>query len=116
MEPTSAQLLLRAQYVNTCRESKNIVINTWAHYSHYSSTIPLKSYLTHLASIYSHPLTNHGGKMLRVDPVSTRKYLLEYESKTWRSALLTPADKLFTVHRLGSFPALKQCVTAGLDT
>ena len=45
--------------------------------------------------------------MLRADPVSTRKYLRVLESKTWRSELLTPADKLFTVDRLGSFPSSK---------
>ena len=52
-----------------------------------------------------------GGKTLRADPVSTRKYLLEFASKTWRSALLTPADKLFTVDRIDSFPAPKRCET-----
>ena len=50
-----------------------------------------------------------GGKMLRADPVSTRKYLWELESKTWRSAL--PADKLFIVDRLARFPAPKRCET-----
>ena len=50
-----------------------------------------------------------GGKMLSADPVSTRKYLRELESKTWRRTLLTPADKLFIVARLDSFPAPKRC-------
>ena len=45
--------------------------------------------------------------MLSSDPVSTRKYLRVLESKTWRSALLTPADNLFTVDRLGRFPSSK---------
>ena len=45
--------------------------------------------------------------MLSSDPVSTRKYLRVLESKTWRSALLTPVDNLFTVDRLGRFPSSK---------
>ena len=46
--------------------------------------------------------------MLREEPVSTRKYLRELESNTWRSEMLAPADKLFTVDRLGRFPAPKR--------
>ena len=34
------------------------------------------------------------GKMLREEPVSMRKYFLEFESKTWRSALLAPVKEL----------------------
>ena len=48
-----------------------------------------------------------GGRMLRADPVSTRKYLRVAESNTWRSALLGPVDKLFTVDRWDHFPAPK---------
>ena len=48
--------------------------------------------------------TKPEGKMLRAEPVSTRKYFFNFESKTWRSALLTPVDKLFTVDRGGPFP------------
>ena len=45
--------------------------------------------------------------MLRAEPVSTRKYFLKFESKTWRSALF-PADKLFTEDRGGCFPVPKR--------
>ena len=52
-----------------------------------------------------------GGTMLREEPVSTRKYFLELASKTWRSELLVPVDKLFTVDRVCRFPAPKRwCV------
>ena len=49
-----------------------------------------------------------GGTMLREEPVSTRKYFLELASKTWRSEMLVPVDKLFTVDRVCRFPAPKR--------
>ena len=49
-----------------------------------------------------------GGTMLREEPVSTRKYFLELASKTWRSELVVPVDKLFTVDRVCRFPAPKR--------
>ena len=53
-------------------------------------------------------LTSPGGKMLSSEPVSTRKYFLELASKTWRSEMLVPVDKLFTVDRVCRFPAPKR--------
>ena len=48
-----------------------------------------------------------GGTMLRADPVSTRKYLLELVSKTWRRDWFgDAAERLFTFDRFGSFPDL----------
>ena len=62
-------------------------------------------------------ITKPEGKMLRAEPVSTRKYFFKFESKTWRSALLTPADKLFTVDRRCRFPDPKWgAVFAALKT